>query len=123
MLKSCKYCGRIHATKFDCGMKPTRDKPSTNANKFRWSRRWRAKRNQIVERDNSLCLLCRENKVYTYNDLEVHHIVKIEEDYDKRLDDENLATTCVTHHKQADSGEINKEYLRGILSRRYGYKY
>lgn len=123
MLKSCKYCGRIHDSKFDCGMKPKRRKEPTQINKFRWSRRWRTKRNDIVDRDNSLCMVCRENKIYNYDGLEVHHIVSLEEDYDLRLDDENLITLCVTHHKQADAKEIDKEYLRGILESRYGYEY
>ena len=123
MLRSCKYCMRIHDSKYDCGKKPKRNKEPTKINKFRWSRRWRGKRNSIVERDNNLCMLCRANGKYVYDDLEVHHIVKIEDDYNARLDDDNLITLCVTHHKAADRGEISREYLREILTKSYGYNY
>lgn len=116
MLKSCKYCGRIHDSKFDCGMKPKRKKEPSKTNKFRWSRKWREKRNQVVERDNCLCQVCKDNDIYNYNDLEVHHIVSLEEDYDKRLDDDNLITLCVAHHKQADGGEIDRGYLQKLVS-------
>lgn len=121
MLKSCKYCMRIHDTKFDCGKKPKRQKESTKVNRFRWSRRWREKRNRIVDRDNGLCMLCRQSNKYMYDDLEVHHIVPIEEDYNKRLDDDNLITLCVGHHKRADSGEVSKEYMKELLRTEYGY--
>lgn len=116
MLKSCKYCGRIHDSKFDCGKKPKRKKKPTDINKFRWSRRWREKRNQIVERDKYLCQVCKENGVYNYDNLEVHHIVPLEEDYDKRLDEGNLITLCVIHHKAADRGEIDREYLHKLVN-------
>jgi 5-methylcytosine-specific restriction endonuclease McrA len=115
MLKSCKYCGRIHDTKLDCGKRPKRKKEPTQINKFRWSRRWREKAQQIKERDNYLCQVCKDNDRYTHDDLEVHHIVPLEEDYNLRLDDDNLITLCVTHHKQADRGEISREYLKGLI--------
>lgn len=115
MLKSCKYCGRIHNSKFDCGMKPKRKKEPTKINKFRWSRKWTNKREDIKERDNYLCQVCKTERRYNYDDLEVHHIVSLEEDYDLRLDDENLITLCVKHHKEADKGEISREYLRELI--------
>ncbi len=115
MLKSCKYCGRIHKRSFDCGKKPKRRKEPTKINKFRWSRKWRKKRNDIVERDNHLCQICKENNKFTYNNLEVHHIVPLEEDYELRLDDENLITLCTTHHKEADKGDISREHLKKIV--------
>lgn len=115
MLKSCKYCGRIHDPKFDCGRKPKRKKEPTQINKFRWSRKWREKRNSIVERDLYLCQVCKANNIYTYDSLEVHHIVSLEADYDLRLYDDNLITLCVEHHKQADRGEISRDYLYKLL--------
>ena len=123
MLKSCKYCGRIHSNKFDCGKKPKRNKEPTKINKFRWSRKWREKRNQIVQRDNYLCLVCKHRGKYNYNDLEVHHITSLEEDFDRRLDEDNLITLCEEHHEQAERGEISKEYLYKLLEKEYGYEY
>ena len=74
MLRSCKYCGRIHDSKFDCGMKPKREKKITDKDKFRWSTEWKNKREEIRERDNNLCQICIrelfETKMkYTYEKL------------------------------------------------------
>lgn len=121
MKKSCKYCGRIHDSKYDCGMKPKRKKPANEINKFRWSRKWREKREQIVERDNYLCQVCKANGRYTYEKLEVHHITPLKEDFDRRLDEDNLIALCEEHHEKAESGEIKKEYLYSILREEYGY--
>lgn len=107
---------RIHDSKFDCGMKPKRQKPINDINKFRWSRKWREKALKIKERDKYLCQLAirEEPPRYVYTDLEVHHIVSIEEDWDKRLDDENLITLSEGYHEKAERGEISKEYLKSI---------
>lgn len=115
MLRSCKYCGRIHDTKVDCGMKPKRIKEPTRTNKFRWSRVWRNKRNSVVERDNYLCQVCKDNKKYVYEGLEVHHIVPIEEDYRLRLEEDNLITLCVSCHKEADLNKIKRNYLKELV--------
>lgn len=117
MLKSCKYCMRIHDSKYDCGKKPVRKKEPTEINRFRWSRKWTEKREDIKERDNYLCQVCKVEGRYNYIDLEVHHITPLEEDYERRLDDDNLITLCVTHHKAADRGEISKEYLYSLIDR------
>ena len=116
MLKSCKYCMKIHDSKYDCGKKPKRQKEANEKNKFRWSRKWTEKREDIKERDNYLCQVCKVEGRYNYIDLEVHHITPLEEDYERRLDDDNLITLCVTHHKAADRGEISKEYLYKLIN-------
>jgi len=123
MLKSCKYCGRIHDSKYDCGMKPKRKKEGNEKDKFRWSRKWREKRNQIVQRDNYLCLVCKHRGKYNYNDLEVHHITSLEEDFNRRLDEDNLITLCSECHELAESGAISKDYLYKLLYNAYGYEY
>ena len=102
---------RIHDSKLDCGRKPKRQKPINDINKFRWSRKWREKREDIVERDLHLCQVCKIDNLFTYSNLEVHHITSLEEDFDKRLDDDNLITLCEMHHEKAERGEIKKEYL------------
>jgi len=109
---------RIHDSKFDCGKKPKRQKPINDINKFRWSRRWREKALQIKERDKYLCQLAiRENPPrYIYTDLEVHHAVPIEEDWDKRLDDDNLITLSEEYHEKAERGEIPREVILNIIA-------
>lgn len=115
MLKSCKYCGRVHDNKYDCGKKPKRKKKINNINKFRWSRKWREKSEDIKRRDNYLCSVCKEENRYNYSNLEVHHIVPLKEDFDKRLDDDNLITLCEEHHEKAERGEISRKYLQAIV--------
>lgn len=116
MLKSCKYCMRIHDSKFNCGKKPVRQKEPTQINKFRWSRKWTEKREQIKERDNYLCQICFRNNKYNYNDLEVHHAISLEEDFEKRLDNDNLITLCQEHHEQAERGEIPRDVILNIIN-------
>lgn len=72
MLKSCKYCGRIHAKNFDCGKKPKRIKS-------------------------------------------VHHITQLEQDFELRLENDNLITLCGSCHEEAETGMISKECLRSLI--------
>ena len=44
----------------------------------------------------------------------MHHIVPLAEDYDLRLENENLITLCVRHHKMADDGIIPASLLLEI---------
>lgn len=120
MLKSCKYCGCIHDSKFDCGRRPTSRKKMTYIDRFRSSRRWREKREQIRQRDKSLCQICIRklygyDRQYNYENLSVHHAIPIETDYDKRLDDDNLLTVCGMHHEMAECREIPYEVVKKII--------
>ena len=94
---------------------------SEEADKFRKSTKWTNKSIKIRQRDKYLCQLCIRNlyntfNQYTYKGVEVHHIVPINEDYSKRLDDDNLISLCQMHHKMADNGEIPREVLQKIVS-------
>ena len=85
---------------------------------------WKEKRKRIKERDKYLCQICIEGKYdtlyrYNYKQLEVHHIIPIEEDSDKKLDSENLITLCSMHHKMAEDNEISREELQEIIARKY----
>lgn len=120
MLKSCQYCGRIHDSKFICTSKPQTKKQITEADKFRWTSLWQKKREEIKQRDLNLCQICiRElyNTIVKYNteELEVHHNVPINEDYNKRLDNNNLLTVCDIHHKMCDRKEISREEVQQII--------
>lgn len=111
---------RIHDSKFDCGKKPVRKKYGNNKDKFRWTHAWQRKREEIKERDNHLCQVCirllydTRNR-YNYSDLEVHHAVPLEEDFDKRLDNDNLITICERHHEMAERNEIPRGVILGII--------
>ena len=121
MLKSCGYCGRIHDSKYICKDKPKREKQITDADKFRWTSKWQKKRDEIKHRDLYLCQICiRElyntvNK-YNTNNLEVHHNIPINENYNKRLDNDNLLTVCHAHHEMCESGQIPREEVQQIIN-------
>ena len=55
MLKSCKYCGKIHDSKYTCKEKPNKKKEITEADRFRWTSLWHRKREEIKKRDLYLC--------------------------------------------------------------------
>ncbi len=111
---------RIHDSKFDCGKKPVRKKQGNSKDRFRWTQAWQKKREEIKERDKYLCQVCIRNiydtkNQFNYNDLEVHHAISLEEDFDKRLDNDNLITLCEEHHEMAERGEIPREVVLKII--------
>jgi 5-methylcytosine-specific restriction enzyme A len=120
MLKSCKYCGGIHDRKHICASKPndTRVRDS-EADRFRNTNAWKIKRKYIQERDNYLCQVCIRNLHHTFNqystDTQVHHIVPINEDYELRLENDNLISLCRMHHEAAEAGDILKHVLVKIV--------
>lgn len=118
MLKTCSVCGKIHDFNKVCRRKTTQK--NTETTKFRKTYKWTEKSKYIKQRDNYLCQVClldkyKTNYRYIYKDLEVHHIVPIEEDYNKKLDSDNLITLCRMHHEQAEKGIISKEDLYELL--------
>ena len=132
MLKTCSRSGIVpvdHVCPYSIQRKyklekRNREEKNSPQDKFRKSYRWTKKAKEIKERDHFLCQVCIRNKyntinVYNYNKLEVHHIVFLSEDFNKRLDDGNLITLCDYHHKMADDGEIPKEELLSYISPLY----
>lgn len=114
MLKSCKYCGRIHAKNYDCGRKPVYKKTTGGKGYyFRKSDAWTQKSLEIRERDGNLCQICVRKlyntlRQFNYDTLSVHHIVPVNEEYDKRLDNDNLLTLCRMHHEMCEDGIISR---------------
>lgn len=123
MLVTCSKCGRIHERGYKCdkGLKISYKK---DYDKLRSTYAWTQKAKQVKEDANNLCEVCKAKGIYTYNDLEVHHIVKIKDNKEGLLDDTNLICLCVDHHKEADAGSIKADYLRALakkrIERRYG---
>lgn len=110
MLTSCQYCGRIHEKKYICDKKRKaqeerwKKKRETKAFRFRKSYEWTQKSREIRERDHYMCLCCQAGLEKTYKkfnteELDVHHIIPIEEDFNLRLSDDNLITICKVHHE------------------------
>ena len=123
MLKSCKYCGKIHDYNYICPSKPTKKNYKSNIklDRFRTSKTWIYKRDSIRDRDKHLCQICIRKtyntfgRQYNHNNIQIHHIVPLVEDYDKRLDDYNLITLCTYHHDMAEKGIIPKQELIDIV--------
>jgi hypothetical protein len=123
MYKSCSKCGKIHDYNKRCYVGDTYRKKNTNANKFRRTTEWKYKSEEIRQDSKYLCSVCLDNNIYNYNRLEVHHISPIEEDYNRRLDNYNLICLCNEHHREAEEGRIDKEYLFKLADdRERGYK-
>ncbi|WP_294379283.1 HNH endonuclease [uncultured Clostridium sp.] len=118
MLVSCSKCGRIHERGFKCNnnIKKVYAKKETIASKFRNTKAWRDKRKDIINRDKALCQIYIRNLHNTLprqynNKVQAHHIVPINEDYTRRLNDDNLICLCTYHHSMAEHGQIKRKEL------------
>ena len=127
MLKACSYCGRIHDSKYMCPKRKQnikdrqsqRNKANKKAYDFHRSHKWKGKSIAIRERDNYCCQICARglhnpDRQWETDGISVHHIIPIAEDWNERLDDENLITLCATHHEQAEKGQIKRSELQKI---------
>ena len=125
MLKSCKYCGRIHDEKIVCEAKEKASKRweckrKSKAYFFRKTNDWTLKSREIRDRDKYCCLCCKANLIGTKRqlntvNLSVHHITPIEEDYNQRLSNKNLITVCAEHHELCETGEITRDKQRQLV--------
>ena len=121
MYKTCSHCGIVPDTHICPYRKPREKHRSEQADTFRKTTKWTKKSLEIRQRDKYLCQVCIRNLystvcTYNYNKLEVHHIIPINEDYNKRLNNNNLITLCAFHHKMADNNEIPREELLKMIS-------
>lgn len=120
--KACSKCGKIHPYSYKCTVGVDSGRYKVSEDKLRSKYSWTKKSKQIREDAGNLCEVCRDKGIATYNNLEVHHIEKLRDNVDGLLDDDNLICLCVRHHKEADNGEIDKEYLRKLVKKRRGYR-
>lgn len=114
MLKACARCGKVHPYNYKCGKRKYQQKSGEDV-RLRNTHKWAVKSLEIRERANYLCEVCRDHNIYTYNNLEVHHIEKLREHPEKLLDNENLICLCMEHHHQADRGDLDPDYLRRLV--------
>lgn len=123
MYRACSRCGKIHSTKYKCKVNApkidySRYKYESEERTLRNTSAWANKSKEIRQEAQYLCEVCRDQGIYNYNNLEVHHIEKIRDNKDRLLDDSNLICLCVYHHKLADKGQLNKEYLIQLAEQR-----
>ena len=116
MFKACSKCGRIHSSNYECNV--GRTFTGGEERKLRSQYSWTKKSLEIRERAHHLCEVCRAQGIFTYNNIEVHHITKVTEDKSLLLDNDNLICLCAPHHKQADNNELDKDYLLKLAHQR-----
>ena len=90
-------------------------KKNTMKDRFRKSKTWQKKAQEIAERDKYLCRVCAKEGTIKYDKLSVHHIVPLEKDFDKRLENDNLITLCIYHHRMAEASKISKAELYELI--------
>ena len=119
-LVTCKHCGIVPRGHI-CPHRKSRNKSGDRqSDRFRKTKAWTLKSIEIRQRDKYLCQVCLRNMHNTlsflnYKTVEVHHITPLCEDYNKRLDNDNLISLCSYHHKMADKGEIPRKELYKIV--------
>lgn len=123
MYRSCTRCGKIHDVNHKCKVNREYKIKDSEVHKLRNTTAWVYKAREMKERAGYLCEVCKADGVYTYEGLEVHHIEKLKDKPTKLLDDDNLITLCVFHHKMADNGMLEASYLRKLVEIRETKEY
>ena len=118
MLKSCKYCGRIHDSKFDCGRKPKKVNRRHTGELIRYTSKMKKKSEEIKAAADYMCEYHRYKNEIVYTELETHHIIKLQQRPDLALEDSNLICLCRNCHEKAEKGEISPRLLRKIALNR-----
>lgn len=116
MYRSCAKCGRMHPSGQRCTV--GRVYINTDERRLRSQYSWTKKSQEIRERANYLCEVCRDKGIITYENIEVHHITKVKDDKSLLLDNDNLIALCTEHHKLADENKIDKDYLLSLAKKR-----
>ena len=116
MMKACSRCGKIHPYNVKCNVGKLY--LGGEERKLRAKACWHRKSEEIRENAQYLCEVCRDQGIYTYDNLEVHHIEPLRIAPDLLLDNSNLICLCSFHHKMADRGELSKEYLQKLVKQR-----
>lgn len=116
MYKSCSRCGKVHDTKYKCHH--NRVYSGGEDRRLRSQYAWAKKSEEIRKRSKYLCEVCKDKGIYTYTGLEVHHIEKLRKNKERFLDNYNLICLCTKHHKKADKGKYNDEYLFSLAKKR-----
>lgn len=116
ILKACSRCGKLHPYNYKC--KKGIVYSGGEERELRSKNKWTKKSIEIRERANYLCEVCRDEGIWTYDDVEVHHIRKIKDAPELYLDNENLICLCQKHHKEADKGKIDMNYLIALAIKR-----
>lgn len=81
--------------------------------RFYHTKAWHDARQETLTRQHYLCQDClREGKITVAKT--VHHIIPLRDDWDNRLDQDNLEVICLEHHNEEhpEKGSGNKKYFK-----------
>ena len=73
-----------------------------------------------VHQENTTEFIFRWKPFFNALNLSLIHIFPVEEDWDKRLDNNNLLTICEKHHIMAEQGDIPREVIKKIICEQEG---
>lgn len=116
MYRSCSKCGKMHKYNEPCNIK--RKYSGGQEREMRSSWKWQKKSVEIKDKAQYLCEVCRDQGRYTYDNLEVHHIIKVRQNPDRVFDNYNLICLCREHHRQAEEGDLSQDYLFELAKKR-----
>lgn len=112
---ACRKCGKFFNYNgkdvcSDCHKASKKEYNSTSnlrrnikIKQFRSSKAWQIMREVILARDNYQCRYCKDLAT------EVHHIIPLYKNFNKRLDENNLISLCKKCHET-----VHKHRYRGI---------
>ena len=109
MYRVCSRCGRVVDYNHRCNKGKIYKK--NDIDKLRSTSAWTNKSIEIREASKYLCSVCLDEGIINYDDIEVHHIDKLQDNPERLLDNYNLICLCKQHHKQADNNKLDKDYL------------
>lgn len=116
MLIKCTHCLKVHDKYIKCESQKKHEKLKSDieikCDRFYQSREWRKVRREVLKECNYMCEMCNQLHTVRLADA-VHHIVKIREDWSKRLDIDNLLCVCDEHHKIIE-GMTKEEILKYV---------
>ena len=84
--------------------------------KFYNSKEWRDKRDEVMARSNGLCVVCWRIGIIR-NATSVHHIKKLREHFELRLDDNNLIAVCRDCHELVEVSCSSVEEVETLIEK------
>lgn len=82
---------------------------------FYKSKEWKAKRKEILKRDNKECQKCKSRGKY-YKAETVHHIKHLKEHPELALTDSNLISLCYACHNQEHPEKLKKTQRKRFIN-------
>ena len=116
MYKTCSRCNRIVDYNHKCNKGKVYK--HNDIDKLRSTRAWTIKSIEIRELSKYLCAVCLDKGIINYEDIEVHHIERLQDRPDLLLENDNLICLCKKHHKLADNNKLDKDYLINLVKLR-----